>query len=103
MATRRSDVKRLPLHNVSGDDDLIDCLTLAAMCRDGVAVRELAHALLLGMVKRRRGHIVNLGSVAAEFPYPGGNVYGATRAFVQQFSFNIRADLVGNTDSRDRY
>lgn len=51
--------------------------------------------LLPGMVKRNRGHIVNLGSVAAEFPYPGGNVYGATKAFVHQFSYGLRADLLG--------
>jgi 3-hydroxy acid dehydrogenase/malonic semialdehyde reductase len=47
------------------------------------------------MVARNRGHIVNLGSTAAEFPYPGGNVYGATKAFVYQFSLNLRADLLG--------
>ncbi|AGC48732.1 NADP-dependent l-serine/l-allo-threonine dehydrogenase [Myxococcus stipitatus DSM 14675] len=53
------------------------------------------HAVLPGMVARNRGHIVNMGSVAADFPYPGGNVYGATKAFVQQFSLNLRADLLG--------
>ncbi len=52
-------------------------------------------AVLPRMVERNRGHIVNLGSVAAEFPYPGGNVYGATKAFVRQFSLNLRADLFG--------
>lgn len=52
-------------------------------------------AALAGMVARNRGHIVNLGSTAAEFPYPGGNVYGATKAFVYQFSLNLRADLLG--------
>jgi 3-hydroxy acid dehydrogenase/malonic semialdehyde reductase len=51
--------------------------------------------LLPGMVERNRGHIVNLGSTAAEFPYPGGNVYGGTKAFVHQFSLNLRADLFG--------
>ena len=51
--------------------------------------------LLPGMVERKRGHIINLGSVAAEFPYPGGNVYGAVKAFVHQFSYNLRSDLVG--------
>ncbi len=55
----------------------------------------LTHALLPKMVKRGRGHIVNIGSVAADTPYPGGNVYGATKAFVQQFSRNLRADLLG--------
>jgi 3-hydroxy acid dehydrogenase / malonic semialdehyde reductase len=51
--------------------------------------------VLPGMVHRNRGHIVNLGSVAAEWPYPGGNVYGAAKAFVHQFSNNLRADLLG--------
>jgi 3-hydroxy acid dehydrogenase/malonic semialdehyde reductase len=51
--------------------------------------------LLPGMVERNRGHIINLGSVAGKYPYPGGNVYGATKAFVAQFSRNLRADLLG--------
>lgn len=55
----------------------------------------LTRALLPGMVARKRGHIVNLGSVAGEWPYPGGNVYGGTKAFVRQFSLNLRADLLG--------
>ena len=52
-------------------------------------------ALLPGMVERNRGHVVNIGSVAGSWPYPGGNVYGASKAFVQQFSRNLRADLLG--------
>ncbi|MCC8988512.1 MAG: SDR family oxidoreductase [Candidatus Contendobacter sp.] len=52
-------------------------------------------ALLPGMVERNRGHIVNIGSVAGNYPYPGGNVYGGTKAFVKQFSRNLRADLLG--------
>jgi 3-hydroxy acid dehydrogenase/malonic semialdehyde reductase len=52
-------------------------------------------AALTGMVARNRGHIVNLGSVAAEFPYAGGHVYGATKAFVHQFGLSLRADLLG--------
>jgi 3-hydroxy acid dehydrogenase/malonic semialdehyde reductase len=52
-------------------------------------------AILPGMVERGRGHVVNLGSVAGTYPYPGGNVYGATKAFVHQFGLNLRADLVG--------
>ena len=55
----------------------------------------VTHAILPGMVARGRGHVVNLGSVAASYPYPGGNVYGGTKAFVRQFSLNLRADLVG--------
>lgn len=52
-------------------------------------------AVLPGMVTRGRGHVVNIGSVAATHPYPGGNVYGATKAFVRQFSLNLRSDLHG--------
>ncbi|MGC9364428.1 MAG: SDR family oxidoreductase [Fidelibacterota bacterium] len=52
-------------------------------------------AILPGMVRRNRGLIINIGSVAGNWPYPGGNVYGASKAFVQQFSRNLRADLLG--------
>jgi 3-hydroxy acid dehydrogenase / malonic semialdehyde reductase len=55
----------------------------------------VTRTLLPGMVARRRGHVVNLGSIAGTYPYPGGNVYGATKAFVHQFSLNLRADLHG--------
>lgn len=53
------------------------------------------HALLPGMAARDSGHIVNLGSIAGTYPYPGGNVYGATKAFIEQFSLNLRSDLLG--------
>ena len=52
-------------------------------------------AVLPGMVERGRGHVINLGSIAGTYPYPGGNVYGATKAFVRQFSLDLRADLHG--------
>ena len=52
-------------------------------------------AALPGLVARDEGHVVLLGSVASDFPYPGGNVYGATKAFVTQFALNLRADLLG--------
>ncbi|MDR2991654.1 MAG: SDR family NAD(P)-dependent oxidoreductase [Burkholderiaceae bacterium] len=55
----------------------------------------MTHALLPGMVQRNRGHVINIGSIAGTYPYPGGNVYGATKAFVRQFSLNLRADLTG--------
>ena len=55
----------------------------------------VTRAVLPGMVERRRGHIINLGSIAGTYPYPGGNVYGASKAFVRQFSLNLRADLFG--------
>jgi 3-hydroxy acid dehydrogenase/malonic semialdehyde reductase len=59
------------------------------------ALVHLTRTVLPGMVERRRGHVVNIGSVAGSYPYPGGNVYGATKAFVHQFSLNLRADLLG--------
>jgi 3-hydroxy acid dehydrogenase / malonic semialdehyde reductase len=55
----------------------------------------MTRALLPRMVARATGHIVNLGSIAGTYPYPGGNVYGATKAFVHQFSLNLRSDLHG--------
>lgn len=53
------------------------------------------HLALPHMVKRNHGHIINLGSTAGTYPYPGGNVYCATKAFVKQFSLALRADLLG--------
>jgi 3-hydroxy acid dehydrogenase / malonic semialdehyde reductase len=55
----------------------------------------VTRAVLPGMVARDRGHVVNVGSVAGSYPYPGGNVYGATKAFVRQFPLNLKADLLG--------
>ena len=55
----------------------------------------VTRAALPYMVRRNAGHIINIGSVAGSYPYPGGNVYGATKAFVSQFSLNLRADLLG--------
>jgi len=65
---------------------------IATNCRGLVT---MTRAVLPGMVERDRGHVVNVGSVAALYPYPGGNVYGATKAFVHQFTLNLRADLLG--------
>lgn len=55
----------------------------------------ITRLLLPGMVARGRGHIINMGSVAGSWPYPGGNAYGGTKAFVGQFSNNLRCDLHG--------
>ncbi len=55
----------------------------------------MTHAVLPGMVARDSGTIINIGSIASSNAYPGGNVYGATKAFVDQFTKNLRADLVG--------
>ncbi len=78
-----------PAHQASLDDwqTMIDtnCTGLVQVTR----------ALLPGMVERRRGHVINIGSVAGSWPYAGGNVYGATKAFVHQFGLNLRADLHG--------
>ncbi|HAT31682.1 MAG TPA: NADP-dependent 3-hydroxy acid dehydrogenase [Janthinobacterium sp.] len=55
----------------------------------------MTRAILPAMVARGSGLVINLGSIAGAYPYPGGNVYGATKAFVEQFTLNLRADLVG--------
>lgn len=52
-------------------------------------------AVLPLLYKQEKGYIFNLGSTAGSWPYPGSNVYGATKAFVKQFSLNLRNDLVG--------
>jgi 3-hydroxy acid dehydrogenase/malonic semialdehyde reductase len=56
---------------------------------------QTTRALLPGMVARNRGHVINISSTAANYPYPGGHVYGASKAFVSQFTLNLKADLVG--------
>ena len=55
----------------------------------------LTHEILPSMVANNDGYIINFSSTAGNYPYFGGNVYGATKAFVTQFSLNLRADLVG--------
>lgn len=77
-----------PNTNLADWDEMIDTNVRAFV--------HVTHAILPGMVARNRGHIVNLSSVAASYPYPGGNVYGGTKAFVRQFSLNLRADLLGS-------
>jgi 3-hydroxy acid dehydrogenase/malonic semialdehyde reductase len=78
-----------PAHTASAEDwDRMVAVNVSGMMH-------MTHALLPGMVARNRGHIVNISSTAAIYPYPGGHVYGASKAFVTQFSLNLRADLVG--------
>jgi len=56
----------------------------------------VTHTLLPALLATGRGaSIINIGSIAGQWPYPGGHVYGATKAFVKQFSYNLRCDLVG--------
>ncbi len=52
-------------------------------------------AILPGMIARGRGHIINVGSIAGSWPYPEGNIYAATKAFVNHFSRLLKADLYG--------
>ena len=78
-----------PAHEAS----LEDWDTMIATNISGLVA--MTRALLPAMVARNSGTIINLGSVAGDTPYPGGNVYGATKAFVEQFTLNLRADLVG--------
>jgi serine 3-dehydrogenase len=59
------------------------------------ALVTITHRLLPGLIERKGG-IVNIASVAGTYPYPGGNVYGGTKAFVQQFSLGLRSDLHGS-------
>jgi serine 3-dehydrogenase (NADP+) len=74
------------------DSDLAQWRTMIATNIDGLIT--ITHRLLPGLIARRGG-IINLSSVAANYPYTGGNVYGGTKAFVKQFSLNLRADLHG--------
>ncbi len=78
-----------PAHKASLDDwmQMVDTNVKGLM--------SLTHAVLPAMVERDSGYIINVGSIAGSWPYFGGNVYGATKAFVKQFSLNLRADLVG--------
>ena len=78
-----------PAHKASVEDweDMIDT--------NNKGLVYMTRAVLPGMVERNRGHIINIGSTAGSWPYSGGNVYGATKAFVRQFSLNLRTDLHG--------
>lgn len=82
-------LSRDPAHKSSLDDWMS---TIDVNIRGLVAG---THAVLPGMVARGHGHIVNLGSTAGMFPNAGNIIYGPSKAFVRQFSFNLRADLLG--------
>jgi 3-hydroxy acid dehydrogenase/malonic semialdehyde reductase len=73
--------------------DLKDWDTMIATNITGLT--HMTRAVLPQMVARNDGQILNLGSTAGQYPYPGGHVYGASKAFVRQFTMNLRADLVG--------
>jgi 3-hydroxy acid dehydrogenase/malonic semialdehyde reductase len=78
-----------PAHKANAAD--WDCMVAVNVS----GMLHMTHALLPGMVERNHGQIINIGSTAGTYPYPGGHVYGASKAFVTQFSLNLRADLVG--------
>jgi len=73
--------------------DLDDWEQMVAV--DVLGLIRMTRFIIEGMVARKRGHIINIGSTAGNYPYAGGNVYGAAKAFVKQFSLSVRADLVG--------
>ncbi len=67
----------------------------AMIAMNDTALVRITRLILPGMVERKKGHIINIGSTAGNYPYPGGNVYCASKAFVKQFSLALRADLAG--------
>lgn len=73
--------------------DIADWETMIAV--NNTALVQMTRLILPGMTARKRGHIINIGSTAGTYPYPGGNVYCATKAFVKQFSLSLRSDLRG--------
>ncbi|MEO5806391.1 SDR family NAD(P)-dependent oxidoreductase [Devosia sp.] len=77
----------------AAETDITDWETMVATNINGLIYT--VRALLPGMIERGGGHIVTLGSVAGDYPYPGGSVYGATKAFVKQFALNLRSDVQG--------
>lgn len=75
------------------DSALDDVETMIATNISGLLY--CVHAALPGMLGRGRGHIVNIGSIAGRANGPGSTVYGATKAFVLQYSKNLKSDLIG--------
>lgn len=75
------------------DADIEDWETMIDVNNKGLVV--MSRLILEGMTGRKKGHIINIGSTAGNYPYPGGHVYCASKAFVKQFSLSLRADLAG--------
>ena len=74
-------------------EEIVDWLTMIQT--NIIGLTYLTRQILLQMVERNDGYVINMGSTAGTVPYPGANVYGASKAFVKQFSLNLRADLAG--------
>lgn len=72
--------------------ELSDWLTMIDVNNCGLV--SFTHEVLKIMNARGKGHIINIGSTAGSYPYPGGHVYCASKAFVKQFSLSLRADLL---------
>ncbi|QFU00878.1 Sulfoacetaldehyde reductase 2 [Halomonas sp. THAF5a] len=78
----------------SQEVDLADWHTMIDTNVTGLV--NVTHAMLPLLIATGAGaSIINIGSAAAKWPYAGGHVYGATKAFVEQFSYNLRCDLKG--------
>ena len=78
-----------------GDADEVDWEDWETMVQTNInGVLYMTKALLPYFVEQKKGLIINISSIAASYSYPGSNVYGATKAFLTQFSLNLRADLV---------
>lgn len=76
------------------DVDLKDWHTMIDTNVTGLV--NVTHALLPKLIESGTGSsIINVGSIAGQWPYPGSHVYGASKAFVKQFSYNLRCDLQG--------
>ena len=73
--------------------EIVDWLTMIQT--NIIGLTYLTRQILPQMVERNDGYVINMGSTAGTVPYPGANVYGASKAFVKQFSLNLRADLAG--------
>ncbi len=73
--------------------DLEDWETMVNV--DVLGLIRMTRFVIEGMAARKKGHIINIGSTAGNYPYAGGNVYGAAKAFVKQFSLSLRSDLQG--------
>ena len=80
-------VDRIPNISLSNWDQMIKTNVIGLI--------HLTQIIIGGMLDRKKGHIISLGSIAGTYPYPGGNVYGATKAFVAQFMLNLKTDLIG--------
>ncbi|MEM8833164.1 MAG: SDR family NAD(P)-dependent oxidoreductase [Pseudomonadota bacterium] len=71
-------------------DDLVNMIEM-----NNTSLIRISRLVLPQMVAAKSGHIINIGSIAGNWPYPGGHVYCAVKAFVQQFSLALRSDLMG--------